>query len=90
MPDQNSFSLGPELKSGDDQQILLEWVTTTYLVAELRRVWERNRLTPECKLNWYRELWTVLKLLESCRRPGRDGPDDLGEEVVITKRQRRA
>ena len=90
MPDQNSFSLGPELKFGNDQQIILEWVTTTYLVSELPRVLERYRLTPECKLNWYRELWTVLKLLESCRRPGRDGPDDFGEEVVITKRQRRA
>ena len=90
MPDQNSFSLGPELKFGNDQQIILEWVTTTYLVSELPRVLERYRLTPECKLNWYRELWTVRKLLESCRRPGRDGPDDLGEEVVITKRQRRA
>ena len=90
MPDQNSFSLGPELKFGNDQQIILEWVTTTYLVSELPRVLERYRLTPECKLNWYRELWTVLKLLESCRRPGWDGPDDLGEEVVITKRQRQA
>ena len=90
MSDQSSFSLGPELKSGDDEQIILEWVTTTYLVAELRCVLERKRLTPECKLNWYQEFWTVLKLLESCRRPGRDGPDDLGEEVVITKRQRRA
>jgi hypothetical protein len=86
--DQSLCLLGPEFKSGNDEQIILESTTTTYLAAELRCVLEREKLTKECKLNWYREFWTVARLLENCRRPGRDGPDDPGEEIVITKRRR--
>jgi len=90
MADQFLPSLGAEFESEDEEQIILDWVSITYLTPELRSVLERNRFTNRCKLDWYREFWTILRLLESCRRPGRDGPDDPGEEVVITKRQRRA
>jgi hypothetical protein len=87
MADQFLPPLGAEFQPENEEQIILDWVTITYLTAELRSVLKHNRFTHRFKLNWYREFWTILKLLESCRRPGSDGPDDLGDEVVITKRQ---
>ena len=79
-----------EFKSGQEEQVILEWLTASYLATELRGVLEHSRFSPQSKLTWYSECRALLKLLEGCRKPGREGVDDLGEEIVITMRQRRA